>query len=226
MSEIVPVPAASLPIHAFTGQVPGDLRQAVGRAVDATGNESRTRQPGRRAGTTSCGPLPFPNTTCVTFPSRQIDTTAADSCGDNQVPRTALTAMHVLSVSGSRAGIVAGCLAGAVFGVNIAPRAALMGRRAASSAVPLLGLWKPFERRPIPGRRRRWAARYGSGSPRNAGQSVSSSRHRWMRSAEAHTRSASSTSPPCCKSKETRRRVSKRIFWHQTAKSSEQSRDS
>ncbi len=31
MSEIVAMPAASLPIPAFTGLVPGDLRQAVGR---------------------------------------------------------------------------------------------------------------------------------------------------------------------------------------------------
>ena len=35
MSEIVPLPAIAEPIPAFTGQVPGDLRQAIGRAVDA-----------------------------------------------------------------------------------------------------------------------------------------------------------------------------------------------
>ena len=98
MSEIVPVPAASLPIPTLSGQAPGYLRQSVGRAVDATGNESRARQPGRRAGATSCSPLPFPNTTRVTFPSlpsRQIYTTAANSFGDNQVPRRALTALPV-----------------------------------------------------------------------------------------------------------------------------------
>ena len=35
MSEIVSLSAAAEPIPAFTGQVPGDLREAIGRAVDA-----------------------------------------------------------------------------------------------------------------------------------------------------------------------------------------------
>jgi hypothetical protein len=35
MSEIVPLPTTDDPIPAFTGQVPGDLGEAIRRAVEA-----------------------------------------------------------------------------------------------------------------------------------------------------------------------------------------------
>ena len=51
---------------------------------------------------------------------------------------------HRLQAGQRRAGIVAGCSAGSVVRVKIAPRATVMSHRTASSKVPLLGLWKRF----------------------------------------------------------------------------------